>query len=210
MSLFERYRPGLERTLNDRACMLVMRNIAIYPQTFASRFITAESVLLQDDPNTPSRLKTGVGLIELAQARPRGEVLAPVVNKIHDKFGITMSDGSPFRLPNDTVEEFVRRGIHETVGVILDTTNEVRIRAGESPLELESPFIQNALDYTKDVPGRKARRFATVLHDHLEADPVVSEQVFNDISLEAKRLRADSHNQQELMRSTDYRDFHAV
>lgn len=187
--------------------MLVMRNIATYPQTFDSRYVTAESVLQQDDPAAPGRGQTGVGLVELAQVQPDGEKLKQVVDNIHSRFGIVGEDGQPINLHPRTVESFVRVGAYAAVRTVhYATYNMAKYLDTPLPKGLRQQVIPSGKEiYGTVLRPKVARQFATELHGVLQDNPKIRAGVVEYVGNNAAHVRRYSNQRQQFAASQHYR-----
>jgi len=78
----------LPTEVNERVGAVVLHGIAMAPQSWQGKYITADVLLREFDTTLPDSARTGVGINDVARFVPDGERLAPVVNRIHRTFGI--------------------------------------------------------------------------------------------------------------------------
>jgi len=185
--------------MNDRACMLVLNNVARYPQHWDSGYITADTLLQEINPEAEPHRLTGIGIVEIAQINPDGKKLADTVHAIHDRFGITDPNGEPLRVSHDEVRNTVRTGGHVALRAVLKNT-----LAGAEYFGVAAPNALTRQPRRQHAAFMHGSNVAPQMLEYLQEEPLVRSYVFQSLGVLAAQTKAKSRARQQEASSANF------
>ena len=189
---------ALPTELNERVGALVLHGIAMAPQSWQGKYITADALLREFDTTLPDSARTGPGIHDVARFVPDGERLASVVNKIHSIFGIDRVV-EPFE-----AAKLVGVGAHITLAEIASQTSAA---AGELDHDLLPAQLPWASMYFMAEDRELLVKAVDKVHEYLSLRPEFAAGIITQFRSAAAETQSKSRLRQQSL-TARYRGNH--